>query len=231
MDVRREDDTYTITARASGLPNGSHWFGGLGEGSLTDPDANEQADLDTRAHAGAWSVEVTVPALESPDFDVVAFGQKKIDIEHGRLCSVYASPAKPFGGVTFCHKTIMLALVSVYRPGVGVVVRWAIGAPRADSQRTITVAAQSGGTGTAEASRRTATHRYFIMGKTIFTGLVNPSLKLSVLADGGQRCAVGMRRVLGSTPPSAASLVAGLHRKTAESMISRLHALARRQLR
>jgi hypothetical protein len=203
LRVERTSGSYVMTATAQGLPEGTRWRLSFEESSSSDPDAIRGADAHAVVRSGGWAVSRTVPAVQAPYFDVVAFGPGRIDL-HGRFCTVLAQPALPFAGVTFCHHSLELAMTATHRGDVETVVRWVMIGARPGTQWTVTLVATKGGTHTGVSSRPTATHRDLLGGKVTFTGPVNPRLQLQVSADGGQRCTLGMHRVL-ARPAQAAT--------------------------
>jgi hypothetical protein len=195
LAARRTGNKYALTATARGLPTGGTWRIALSEGSNTNAHINKQANARAVVRGGGWSLSRTLPAVPAPYFDLVAFGPRKTHQGISRLCSVVVAPAVPFAGVTFCRKSLMLSMTALYRDGVGLVVHWGMIGARPGTTWAIDVQARTRNTGTAVGSRRTATGHSFLLGKTIFDQ-VNPRLSLSVEADGGQRCSLGMHRVL-----------------------------------
>lgn len=204
MQARRMGSKYAVTATAHGLPEGGKWQIALSEGSATNANINKEADGRAVVRDGGWTLSRTLPAVPAPYFDLVAFGPGKPKAAVSRLCSVLVEPAAPFAGVTFCRKSLMLSMTAVYRDGTGLVVRWGMLGAKPDTTWTITLQARTRSTGVGVVSQRTATGHGFLLGKDTFTDQVNPRLNLSVEAAGGQRCSLGMHRVLAHPTPVTA---------------------------
>jgi hypothetical protein len=208
MQARRMGSKYAVTATTHGLPEGGKWQIALSESSATNANINKEADGRAVVRDGGWTLSRTLPAVPAPYFDLVAFGPGKTKAGVSRLCSVLVEPAAPFAGVTFCHKSLMLSMTAVHRDGTGLVVRWGMLGAKPDTTWTITLQARTRNTGVAVGSQRTATGHGFLLGKDTFTDQVNPRLTLSVEAAGGQRCSLGMHRVLAhpaAVPPPPSS--------------------------
>lgn len=207
LEARRMGSEFAVTATAHGLPEGGKWRIALSESSATNANINKEADGRAVVHGGGWTLSRTLPAVPAPYFDLVAFGPGKINVGVSRLCSVLVEPSAPFAGVTFCRKSLMLSMTAVHRDGAGLVVRWGMLGAKPDTTWTITLQARTRNTGVGVESQRTTTGHRFLLGKDTFTDQVNPRLTLSVEGAGGQRCTLGMHRVLAhpapvSTPPS-----------------------------
>jgi hypothetical protein len=196
LQADRAGNTYVLTATAQGLPEDTRWRLGFGESSDSDSSEFEEADARAVVHNGGWTVTRTLAAIDAPYFSLVAFGPGKIHLFHGRFCSVLAQPTKPLAAVTFCHKSMQLGLVGHNRPGVGFVVAWVVLGAKPDSRATVTLDATNDRSGVSVSSHRRTSHRGFLLGKDVITGLPNPALRLNVIADGGQRCSVSVARAL-----------------------------------
>jgi hypothetical protein len=201
LQARRMGSEFAVTATARGLPEGGTWRIALSESSATNPNINKEADGRAVVRGGQWTFSRTLPAVAAPYFDLVAFGPRKINDKVSRLCSVLVEPAAPFAGVTFCRKSLMLSMTAVYRDGIGLVVHWGMLGAKPETTWTITLQARTRNSGVAVGSQRTATGHGFLLGKDTFTDQVNPRLNLSVEAAGGQRCSLGMHRVLAHPTP------------------------------
>jgi len=196
LRVTKEPGTYTMTATAHGLPEGTRWRMGFSEGSITDESADEGGRATAVVRDGGWSVSRSVPAVQAPYFTVIAMGPGVYDPSEGRACVVLAKPAAPLAGFSFCHKTVTLSLIAFYRDDVGLVVRWFLDQAIPGTTWDVSLTATAAGQSTGVLSRRTASPRGAITGKDVFSDQTNPRLRLSVIAAGGQRCTLSMHRVL-----------------------------------
>jgi hypothetical protein len=206
LRVEKQPDSYLLTATAHDLPEGTRWRISLDESSNTDPDAYEGGVARAVVHHGGWTVSQTVAAVQTPYFSVTAFGPGRIDVVHGRFCSVLAQPSVPFTGVTSCHHRVQVAMVAFQRDNLTTIVRWALVGPKPDTRWMVTIDATTAGSGAGVSSRRTQDRRGILTGKDVFTGQSNPRLRMQVTADGGQRCTLGMHRVLAHPTPASAML-------------------------
>lgn len=207
LRIQKEPGTYTMTATAHGLPEGTRWRLGFSEGSFTDESADEGGRAVAVVRNGRWNVSRSVPAVQAPYFTVIALGPGRPDLIDGRLCAVLAKPAAPLAGFSVCHKSVTLSMVASYRDDVGLVVRWFLNQARPGTTWNVSLTASTPGRSISVVSRRTASPRGSIMGKDTFSDETNPRLRLSVIAAGGQRCTLNMHRVLaGPIPESLADL-------------------------
>jgi hypothetical protein len=192
--VTRDDaDTYTVKATTHGLANRTHWRGGFIEDSNAT-STPQGSPLHAVARHGGWTVTATLPAVKSPYFDVVAFGPGRPLT--GPFCSLLAQPAHPFVGVTTCRSFFALVITAVYRPGVGVVVRWALEPPHPGTTWRVRLVAVSSDRTSRITVERTAPRRGLITDREVLENDTNPRLQLVAVSSRGQRCHLGMHRVV-----------------------------------
>ncbi len=192
---KTDDDHYVMTATTRGLPEGSRWRGGFSSASNEIWEDSVNVPFHAMADDGGWTVSKTVPVFEAPYFDVVAFGPGPIRVDAPHLCSVLASPAHPFAGVTACRQDIQMAMVAVQRKDIGVVVRWLVIGPRPGSTWAVELSAETDGEGTSSASTVIANKRGVLRGKEVVEDMTDPKLKLTVRSLHGQRCTLSMLRL------------------------------------
>jgi hypothetical protein len=230
LEVDRSATGYTMSTTVLGVPKGSRWRVALAEQSSTNVHRSKEVDARQVARDGGWTLTRAVRPVPSPYFDVVAFGPHKVGVSGPRFCSVLVSPV-PLAGVTFCRQSAELSMVAMPRAGMGTVVRWLIIGARPDTVWTVSLAGSTGSSGTGVSFRTTANRQGIAFGRVVFSDLANPRLTLSVAAAGGQRCSLGMHRVLAHPAPArsrAATRVTPV--RTAATELTSLAAGARRLL-
>lgn len=189
---RLDLDHYRVTARAAGLDDGSVWRGELATFSESPSGQDTYRDSSSFrvvAIDGRWTVTALVRTGPGPLFLVSAFERG----HRNHSCWAFSKPNRPLLGVSGCHRGAFAGVLARHREGVGTVVRWASGSVRPGSiwHVTVTAAEDADRLPATRVERVTAGRGGFLHGKFVFPHKTDPSVRLSLLSDGGQRCAVG----------------------------------------